>query len=116
LGIDSGSDGNLYGVGTDNDNFASAISNYVPNIYGIIFRITPAGEFTTLASFYNGPGGPLFQGTDGNLYGTTAEGGPGDSGYGTARYTSSRSVPARWSKPFRRPAKLGNKSSSSAMA
>jgi uncharacterized repeat protein (TIGR03803 family) len=75
------SDGNLYGVATDNDNFASATSN-VPNIYGIIFRITPAGEFTTLASFYDAPIGPLFQGTDGNLYGTTDEGGPGDSGYG----------------------------------
>jgi uncharacterized repeat protein (TIGR03803 family) len=80
-GLTLASDGNLYGVATDNDNFASATSN-VPNIYGIIFRITPAGEFTTLASFYDAPIGPLFQGTDGNLYGTTDEGGPGDSGYG----------------------------------
>jgi uncharacterized repeat protein (TIGR03803 family) len=81
-GLTLASDGNLYGVATDNDNFAGAIGNYVPDIYGIIFRSTPAGEFTTLASFYNGPIGPLFQGTDGNLYGTTSEGGPGDSGYG----------------------------------
>jgi uncharacterized repeat protein (TIGR03803 family) len=80
-GLTLASDGNLYGVATDNANFASATSN-VPNIYGIIFRITPAGEFTTLASFYDAPIGPLFQGTDGNLYGTTDEGGPGDSGYG----------------------------------
>jgi uncharacterized repeat protein (TIGR03803 family) len=80
-GLTLASDGNLYGVATDDANFASATGNK-PSIYGIIFRITPAGEFTTLASFYNGPSGPLFQGTDGNLYGTTGEGGPGDSGYG----------------------------------
>jgi uncharacterized repeat protein (TIGR03803 family) len=114
-GLTLASDGNLYGVATDNDNFASAIGNYVPNIYGIIFRITPAGEFTTLASFYNGPGGPLFQGTDGNLYGTTAEGGPGDSGYGygTVYKLSIGSSPMVKTVPT---AKLGNKSSSWAMA
>jgi uncharacterized repeat protein (TIGR03803 family) len=81
-GLTLASDGNLYGIATDDANFASATSNNVPNIYGIIFRITAAGEFTTLASFYDAPIGPLFQGTDGNLYGTTDEGGPGDSGYG----------------------------------
>lgn len=81
-GLTLASDGNLYGVATNNDNFAGAIGNYVPDIYGIIFRSTPAGEFTTLASFYDAPIGPLVQGTDGNLYGTTQEGGPGDSGYG----------------------------------
>jgi uncharacterized repeat protein (TIGR03803 family) len=80
-GLTLASDGNLYGVATDNANFASATGNK-PNIYGIIFRITPAGEFTTLASFYDAPIGPLFQGTDGNLYGTTDEGGPGGNGYG----------------------------------
>lgn len=81
-GLTLASDGNLYGVATDDANFASATGNNVPNIYGIIFQITPGGEFTTLASFYDAPIGPLFQGTDGNLYGTTDEGGPGDSGYG----------------------------------
>jgi uncharacterized repeat protein (TIGR03803 family) len=81
-GLTLASDGNLYGVATDDANFARAASNYKPDIYGIIFRITPAGEFTTLTSFYDGPVGPLFQGSDGDLYGTTGEGGPGDSGYG----------------------------------
>jgi uncharacterized repeat protein (TIGR03803 family) len=80
-GLTLASDGNLYGVATDNATFASATGNK-PNVYGIIFRITPAGDFTTLASFYDAPNGPLFQGTDGNLYGTTGEGGPGNSGYG----------------------------------
>jgi uncharacterized repeat protein (TIGR03803 family) len=80
-GLTLASDGNLYGVGTNDANFAGVVGN-VPNIYGIIFRITPAGEFTTLASFYDGPGGPLYQATDGQLYGTTGEGGPGNSGYG----------------------------------
>jgi uncharacterized repeat protein (TIGR03803 family) len=42
---------------------------------GTIFKITPAGSFTTLASFSGRNGGepaaPLIQATDGKLYGTT---------------------------------------------
>jgi hypothetical protein len=69
-------------VATNNDNFAAATGNSVPDVYGVIFRVTPAGEFTTMASFYDAPVGPLSQGADGSLYGTTQEGGPGNSGYG----------------------------------
>jgi uncharacterized repeat protein (TIGR03803 family) len=81
-GLTLANDGNLYGVALNNDNFASASSDYEASGYGIIFEITPAGAFTTLASFTDYPIGPLFQGTDGSLYGTTAGGGEGNDGYG----------------------------------
>jgi uncharacterized repeat protein (TIGR03803 family) len=54
---------------------------------GIVFKITPGGAFSTLYSFCSQGGGAyqctdgsdpyagLIQGTDGNLYGTTSEGG-----------------------------------------
>jgi uncharacterized repeat protein (TIGR03803 family) len=50
---------------------------------GFILKITPAGKATTLYSFCSlsscldgaNPGGPLVQGANGNLYGTTAGGG-----------------------------------------
>jgi uncharacterized repeat protein (TIGR03803 family) len=56
---------------------------------GAIFQITPAGSFTILHSFCSqsgctdgrNPYGGLVQGTDGNLYGTTLEGGV--KGFGT---------------------------------
>src|SRR5579863_376973 len=52
---------------------------------GIIFEITPEGSMTTLYTFNHAdgakPDGPLIQSIDGNLYGTTAAGGPdGDLG------------------------------------
>ena len=51
---------------------------------GTIFQISPGGAFTTLYSFAGSDGsfpvGPLVQGTDGNLYGTTVEGGAADEG------------------------------------
>jgi uncharacterized repeat protein (TIGR03803 family) len=56
---------------------------------GRIFRMTPSGQVTNLYAFCaeadcadgEFPLGPLIQGTDGNLYGTTARGGPGCTEY-----------------------------------
>jgi uncharacterized repeat protein (TIGR03803 family) len=52
---------------------------------GVLFKITTAGSFTLLRSFNRyfdvaNPGAPLVQATDGNLYGTTTEGGANDMG------------------------------------
>jgi uncharacterized repeat protein (TIGR03803 family) len=50
---------------------------------GTVFEISPEGELTTLHYFAGpdglSPSGALVQGTDGNLYGTTSGGGPGNS-------------------------------------
>jgi len=70
-GFTLANDGNLYGV-TGGAEFNA----------GSIFSVAPDGRFKTLYTFTgnNGtlPVGPLFQGTDGNLYGTTIYG-PGNS-------------------------------------
>src|SRR5437660_469946 len=59
---------------------------------GTVFRITPRGSFTTLYNFCaqtncadgQGPTAALMQSRDGNLYGTTRNGGAsGTDGYGT---------------------------------
>lgn len=71
-------DGNYYGTtiisGTNGNN-------------GIVYKLSPAGAFTTLFSF-NGTNGSspysqLTLGTDGNLYGTTYFGGTNAAGVGT---------------------------------
>jgi uncharacterized repeat protein (TIGR03803 family) len=72
------SDGNLYGTTSEGG----------PNLYGTVFQITlPGGTLTTLNSFSNTDGAVpfagLLQGTDGNLYGTTLEGGSSVNGDGT---------------------------------
>src|SRR5580692_10466664 len=72
-------DGNLYG--TTQSGGATGV--------GSVFRLTPSGTVTTIYSFCSlasctdgaYPLGGLVLGTDGNLYGTTAEGGA--SNYGT---------------------------------
>jgi uncharacterized repeat protein (TIGR03803 family) len=63
-------DGNLYGVNL-----------YGGDGSGTIYEVTPQGDFSLLYTFTgNGdPYAPLFQGTDGNFYGTTDP----YSGYGT---------------------------------
>jgi uncharacterized repeat protein (TIGR03803 family) len=69
-----GNDGNFYGTtwkgGSAND--------------GTVFKMTPAGVLTTLASlnFTSGalPLGGVVQGSDGNFYGTTQEGGAANEG------------------------------------
>lgn len=69
-GLIRGSDDNFYGT---------TFEGGIVGIYGTIFRITPDGTLTTLHSFAksdgNHPWATPFQGTDGNLYGTTYYGG-----------------------------------------
>jgi uncharacterized repeat protein (TIGR03803 family) len=75
-----GSNGDLYGATQTNGAYG----------YGTIFRITMAGEFTTLHAFCSVSGCPdggnpkaaLVPGADGNLHGVTSNGG-GDNGAGT---------------------------------
>lgn len=69
-GLVQGSDGNFYGT----TYFGGA------NGFGTVFRITPAGTETILYSFAGGSDGEdpyagLIQGSDGNFYGTTYQGG-----------------------------------------
>jgi uncharacterized repeat protein (TIGR03803 family) len=69
-------DGNFYGTTQSGGS----------NGYGTVFRITPSGTLKTLHSFDGlddggDPSAGLLQATDGDLYGTTAQGGV--KGYGT---------------------------------
>jgi uncharacterized repeat protein (TIGR03803 family) len=75
-------DGNFYGT-TSQGGTPPQITCLLFNGFetcGTVFRITPTGALTTLYSFTNTSGtnplSGLVQGTDGNLYGTTAYGGP----------------------------------------
>lgn len=78
-GLTLGADGNFYGVTQSGGASGS----------GTVFKMTPAGVFTTLVSFtgtsgsYPGssPRAKLTQGADGNFYGSTATG--GSNGFGT---------------------------------
>ena len=77
-------DGNLYGT-TESGGDLSC-----PNPFGCgtVFRITPQGVLTTLHVFAGliggGPTAGLVQATDGNLYGTTVQGGNGEYCAGTS--------------------------------
>ncbi|MBD0260414.1 MAG: hypothetical protein ICV83_32255, partial [Cytophagales bacterium] len=71
-----GSDGNFYGMTTEGGN----------NLFGTIFRITPANSFTVLAHLNgathgNAPQENLVQGADATIYGTASTG--GKFNYGT---------------------------------
>ena len=78
VGIMQAADGNLYGT------------TYSAGQYnaGTLFKITTAGEFSVLHSFCSQsncadgqwPRSAPIQGSDGNLYGTTQEGGKADAG------------------------------------
>ncbi|HEY6447386.1 MAG TPA: choice-of-anchor tandem repeat GloVer-containing protein [Acidobacteriaceae bacterium] len=71
-GLVRDADGNLYGT--------TAYGG--PKGYGTVFKLTPDGVFTVLHKFHGAPDGAtprgdLLLGADGNIYGTTTEGGTG---------------------------------------
>ncbi len=72
-----GADGNFYGT----TEYGGTLSSE-----GTVFKITTSGILTSLYSFTGPDGeyptGALVQGSDGNFYGTTRQGGPGYNGYG----------------------------------
>ena len=74
-----GTDGNFYG--TTNAGGTSNNCQSPSNGCGTVFKITPQGMLTTLHSFDDTDGcypqAGLVQGTDGNFYGTTSQGGIG---------------------------------------
>jgi uncharacterized repeat protein (TIGR03803 family) len=73
-GLVQATDGNFYGT------TVAGGTPIADTDYGTVFKITPEGTLTTLHSFSytdgGQPGGALIQASDGNLYGTTSEGGP----------------------------------------
>lgn len=75
-GLVQGNDCNFYGITLEGGLGAEED--------GTVFRITPSGALTTLINFNQANGGfpeaALIQGTDGNLYGTTDEGGADNAG------------------------------------
>jgi uncharacterized repeat protein (TIGR03803 family) len=74
-GLVLGEDGNFYGTTS---------SGGAGGIYGTVFKITSAGELTTLHSFDGSdgmtPAPQLVQATNGNFYGTTEQGGANSFG------------------------------------
>jgi len=74
-GVVQASDGNFYGTTTG----GGASSSACPSGCGTVFKMTPSGTLTTLHSFDStdgvSPEAALLQATDGDLYGTTFEGG-----------------------------------------
>jgi uncharacterized repeat protein (TIGR03803 family) len=86
-GLIQGKDGNLYGTTSRGSANICTIRPTYDVHCGTIFKITPRGRVTTLASFDQArgfsPSSPLVQGTDGNFYGTTPMGGAVYPGFGT---------------------------------
>ncbi len=80
-GLVLGSDGNFYGTTAT----CGGTSSGCPFGCGTVFKITPAGELTTVHTFNSTDGyqpeAPMIEGANGNFYGTTELG--GSSGYGT---------------------------------
>jgi len=74
------SDGNFYGTTIDGGANGCGVSVDIPNSCGTVFRMTPSGAVTIIHSFGAkgdgvAPQGPVVQGPDGALYGTTPSGG-----------------------------------------
>lgn len=78
VGLLQADDGNFYGVAEQGGN-----NNCIFGC-GIVFKTNPTGTITTLHAFDGSDGGVptggLLQGTDGNLYGTTSQGGASNDG------------------------------------
>ena len=100
-GLIQGVDGTLYGAAEQGGSRG----------YGTVFKLNPDGTgFTVLQNFDNSttgafPRGKLIRGTDGNLYGTTVQGGSG--GYGTVFRLSVGSSPVVTLEPTNRLAVVG---------
>ena len=79
-GLVQGKDGNFYGTTVNGGAYGGNDG------YGTVFRVTTNGTLSILASFANtngaNPQAELIQATDGNLYGTTQNGGTNDIIYG----------------------------------
>jgi uncharacterized repeat protein (TIGR03803 family) len=85
-GLVQATDGNFYGTTIRGGTITSNCNGFnTGGGCGTVFKITPTGQLTTLYKFCSQPNctdgfiplAPLVQGTDGNLYGTTAGGGIG---------------------------------------
>ena len=82
----NGADPNLPIQGTDGNFYGTAVYGGTSKI-GVVYKITPGGAITVLHNFAGypkdgaSPQGVLVQGTDGNFYGTTYQGGANN--YGT---------------------------------
>jgi uncharacterized repeat protein (TIGR03803 family) len=94
-GLLQGPDGNFYGVASGGGSSGTDFCQPITGVFGCgtIFKLTPSGHFTLLYSFCGGygcgsyppdgadPRGRLALGPDGNLYGTTQQGGEYNGGY-----------------------------------
>jgi uncharacterized repeat protein (TIGR03803 family) len=91
-----GSDGNFYGTTTLGGKTlgSNCVVRSASNSCGTVFKMTSAGKVTFIYEFDKthgaGPIGPVIQGTDGNFYGTTSEG--GTSGFGVVFKLTSAGV------------------------
>jgi uncharacterized repeat protein (TIGR03803 family) len=79
------SDGNLYGTTLYGGAYGTTVESSVDSYgYGTVFKITLSGDETVVHSFSNADGAvpmsSLIQASDGNLYGTTSQGGSASVG------------------------------------